>query len=199
MAEEQKQNEQENKLPQRDSKGHFAKRTNKNPSNLKKKCETEDDGTVKIRIVKDKKPLPPKDFEGRLEDIKERAAIGFIRSVAARRPNKIAIDGIVYLKSEYANQKVKDVADERDMIYKRLTKNCDLLKQSADVMEEQNDFIEREIQTNNRLRRSLWIWRGIAIGAIVCFVSYFGCKAIDKYNASKATQNTVQAAPTTAQ
>ena len=106
-AEEAPVQDAENKTPvgatgrQRDEKGHFlpnpngTKKHRSKKGSLKKEIE---DNTVKIKIVKEEKPLPPKDFEGKLEDANERTAINFIRSIIAHKPKRIDIDGIKYYR-----------------------------------------------------------------------------------------------------
>ena len=66
----------------RDNKGRFIPK-NKNTHNRKDKNPSIkkdiDENTVKIRIIKEKKPLPPKEFEGKLEDEKDSPKVIEIR------------------------------------------------------------------------------------------------------------------------
>ena len=194
MSEEQNQPKTDT-VPPRDDKGHFVSHTAHNPNPKKKRSKTKDDGTVKIKIIKDEESLPPTEFEGKLEDIKERTAIRFIHSVAARQPNKISIDGIIYVNAGYAAKRVKEVEAERDELGNKMLENCSVMKHAADVMDEQNELLENKIKDNVKLRRSCWFWRSIAIGTLMVLVSYFGCKCIDLYRASDNQQSIAQKVP----
>lgn len=164
----------------RDEKGHFVsgKSKAKNPINQDGKgAESKDENMVKIKIVKEKEPLPPRDFAGKLEDFKERTATQFIKSVCRRKPRKISIDDNFYYS--------QDVVDE--IIGETIEKD-DALQEVAELLEKAKNSLMKGINLEVQLfkqieavRRSRLIWRSVAIGLLATFLGYFGAKAIQRF------------------
>lgn len=164
----------------RDEKGHFLPNPDKKPKRTRK--PKDDANTVKIRIVKDEVPAPGKDYEGRLEDMKERTATNFIKSICYHKPRAINIDGLRYYSQDYVEYLKQKLADERrDGI-----RGLETLNKTMDALKETSEALEDSFDSAQRVRRSCFIWRCIAIGAIVTLLSFFITTAIDKRNAAKA-------------
>jgi transposase len=92
------------------NKGKKMPKKDSPKTEAKSKKKPIDENTVEIKIVKESKPLPSKEFEGKFEDIKEHTAISFIRAVLANEPDCINIDGRKY----YRNNILKNIYDERN-------------------------------------------------------------------------------------
>ena len=170
----------------RDEKGHFV---SSNGKKVKKpsKQNVEDENIVKIKIIKKEEPLPPKDFEGKLEDMKERTATQFIKSVCRLNPSRISIDG-----NKYYSQAIVD-----SLVGESIEKEDDLQK-TTELMEKANQTLLQGIKTIIVLKKCLYkveraraIWRGVAIGLLVTFISYFGTKAIQRFCATEKPTATV--------
>lgn len=169
----------------RDEKGHFLPNPNKNPKRTSK--VKEDANTVKIRIVKDEVPAPGKDFEGRLEDMKERTATNFLKSVCYHKPRVINIDGLRYYSQAVVENLKQKLTDERlDGVrgLETLNKTMEALKKTSKTLEDCFDSAQR-------VRRSLFIWRCIAIASVVTLISFCVTTAIAKWNAA----STIEKAP----
>ena len=148
----------------RDEKGHFLPDPDKK---VKKIVRKKDDNTVKIRVVRDKNQLPKTDYEGRLEDIKERTATNFIKAVISRQPNKISIDGNVYYsKNVYDDIKTK-LEYEKDNSAKGIT----ILKKAMDTILQTEECLKISYSACQKIRQSRFWWRNIAISAIVMFIT----------------------------
>ena len=179
---DRKNPEQNKQMLQRDERGQFVSPNGASASkNRKSKKQKEDANTVKIRIVKDEVPAPEKDYEGRLEDMKERTATNFIKSVCYHKPRAINIDGLRYYSQDYVENLKQKLVDERlDGIrgLETLNKTMDALKKTSKTLEDCFDSAQR-------VRRSRFIWRCIAIGSIVTLISFSITTAIEKRNAAK--------------
>ena len=136
-----------------------------------------DDNTVKIHIVKEEKPLPPKDFEGKLEDVKERTAINFIRSIIANKPKCIDIDGQKFYREEIVgtiSNKLRETRKLNSEAEEALNKCLETMKDMADVTNDMEKALHKVT-----FSRTCWraIAIGLAIGAImvsVCSRIFFG-------------------------
>lgn len=159
----------------RDEKGHFltsspdgkSRKHTKKKSTLKKEI---DENTVKIRIVKEEKPLPPKEFEGKLEDEKERTAISFIRSIIANKPKRIDIDGTRYYAADIlvrfgvALKKERELNKEAETLIEAANT---ALKVANEELEESNKFSENIERSYDKLYKRKTIWKCLAIGLVV--------------------------------
>lgn len=143
------------------NKGKKMPKTNKGDATVAKQ-PVADEETVKIRIVKEEKPLPPKDFEGKLEDVKERTAITFIRSVAARKPKVIEIDhekyvhGDVFAEQTLKLQNARNTISDYEDLSKEMSRSVDSL---CTTMETYRDVFEET-------KEKLSVWRAVAIAAL---------------------------------
>lgn len=154
---------QNEKHSTRFQKGSIPWNKGKNFSKKESQTKTIDDNTVKIHIVKEEKPLPPKDFEGKLEDVKERTAINFIRSIIANKPKCIDIDGQKYYREEIVgiiSNKLRETRKLNSEAEEALNKCLDTMKDMADVA---NDM-EKALQ---KVTFSRTCWRAIAIGLVI--------------------------------
>ena len=164
----------------RDEKGHFLPNPDKKPKRIRK--PKDDANTVKIRIVKDEVPAPDKEYEGRLEDMKERTATNFIKSVCYHKPRAITIDGHRYYSQAYVEDLKQKLADERlDGI-----RGLETLNDTIDALKKTSTALEDSFNSAQKVRRSRFIWRCIAIGAVFTLISFCIITAIDKRNAAKA-------------
>ena len=138
-------------------------------SDKEKRNDIVDDNTVTIHIVKEKKPLPPKDFSGKLEDLKERTAIRFIRSVAARKPMVVKIDGLKYYSEAVFNKEC-----EESMAKEEQLKSCtELMAKGVEVVAEARMIAER-------LYKSRKMWKAIAFGMMIGWVTALAINAFCK-------------------
>lgn len=170
----------------RDDKGHFlpvqdkaCTHDQKPPRN--KKPKKEDANTVKIRIVKDETPPPKKDFEGRLEDMKERTATNFLKSVCFHKPRSISIDGLRYYSQEAMDSLAKKLGDEKEANEEGL-KTCKKLMETLVKTGETLKLCHKDLVTT---RKSRFFWRNIAIGVIAAFITFAVSVIVDKKNAAK--------------
>ena len=157
----------------RDEKGHFLPNPNsigkRRPKKLSLKKEL-DENTVKIKIVKEEKPLPPKEFEGRLEDARERTAISFIRSIIAHRPRRIDFDGQKYFSEEILNRLSKAYNRE---VEKNVVAHNVIAKVKEAFSEVEIKFTEclKSSQNIEMAYDNLYIrktiWKCLAIGLII--------------------------------
>ncbi len=172
----------------RDEKGHFIPNPDKTCTHDKKPKRTrkqkEDENTVKIRIVKDDVPPPDKDFEGRLEDMKERTATNFLKSVCYHKPRSINIDGLCYYSEDVVDALTKSLSIEKAECAKGLS----TLKKAMDTIMETGKTLEDCYDSAQKVRRSRFLWRSIAIGALVTLISFCITTAIDKYNSANASR-----------
>lgn len=157
----------------RDEKGHFLPNPNSTEKRRQKKSSLKkeiDENTVKIRIVKEEKPLPPKDFEGKLEDEKERTAISFIRSIIANKPKRIDIDGTRYDAADILVRCCVALKKERE-----LNKEAETLIEAANTalkvanedLEESKEFSENIERSYYKLYLRKTIWKSLAIGLVI--------------------------------
>lgn len=150
----------------RDKKGHFL--SAKGAS--EKKPSSSDGETVKIRIVKDKEPKQPKDFKGRLDDIKERLATRFIKSVIANKPRHIVIDGITYHSDTVLDEilagwdKTEELVKEQG---KCLAKGDKIISNGLSLMNLLDKRLSRVTTSRNRWRM---FGLGMSIGFIGCVI-----------------------------
>ena len=160
----------------RDAKGHFVsgggKTANKTPQKKEAKKgkdrKEEDSNRVKIRIIKEEQPIPDKDYEGRLEDMKERTATNFIKAVCVRKPKSISIDGNIYYAQEELlslAKQLKETESREDDALRTLEKMGKEFKTVATTI----DFLD---DTLKKVRRSRFMWKSIAIIAISAYVSF---------------------------
>ena len=170
----------------RDEKGHFVSANGKKVKKTSKQ-NVEDENIVKIKIIKKEEPLPPNDFEGKLEDMKERTATQFIKSVCRRNPSRISIDG-----NKYYSQAIVD-----SLVGESIEKEDDL-QEATELMEKANKTLLQGIKAIIVLKKCLYkversrsIWRGVAIGLLVTFISYFGTKAIQRFCSNENPTATV--------
>lgn len=172
----------------RDEKGHFMPNPDKTCQHDKKPKRTrkqkEDENTVKIRIVKDEDKPPERDFASRLEDIKERTATNFIKSVCFHKPRVISIDGMKYYSEEARDEWVKKYAVARSIADKGL----ETVKIAVDTLVKTSSALDDGYKRAQKVRRSRLIWRCIAIGLFAAFISFAVTKSIEKRNAAKAKE-----------
>lgn len=178
----------------RDDKGHFlpapdktCKHDQKPPR--KRKTKKEDADTVKIRIVKDEVPPPEKNFEGRLEDAKERTATNFLKSVCFHKPRVISIDGLRYYSQDVMDSLAKKLVSEKETN----EKGMETCKKLMGTLVKTSDTLDMCHKNLLRVRKSRFIWRSIAIGVIAAFISFAVSTMVDKRNAAKAKEATSQA------
>lgn len=169
----------------RDEKGHFLPNPDKTCRHDKKPKRTrkqkEDENTVKIRIVKDEDKPPERDFASRLEDIKERTATNFIKSVCFHKPRVISIDGMKYYSDEVREEWVKKYEDAKATA----TKGIETLKQAMVTLVKTSSSLDDGYKRAQKVRRSRFIWRCIAIGLFSAFIVGAVTKSIEKRNAAK--------------
>lgn len=170
----------------RDEKGHFLPSQDKTCNHDKKPKKTrkqkEDANTVKIRIVKDDVPVPGKDFEGRLEDMKERTATNFIKAVRFHQPRAINIDGIRYYSQGVVDELKGKLAEEQATAERGL----ETLKKTMGALLKTGKTLEECFDSAQRVRKSRFIWRSIAIGTLAALISFGITVSIEKRNAAKA-------------
>lgn len=166
----------------RDEKGHFVS-ADGTKQKKSRKPKTDDGNTVKIRIVKEKEPLPPKDFAGKLEDMKERTATQFIKSVCLRKPRRISIDGNLYYSQAVVDELVGENIEKED----DLQRAYEVMGKEKDTMLKGIVLFEKLGKALATVRYSRFIWRSIAIGLLAAFVSYFGTKAVQKFCCKKTS------------
>lgn len=174
----------------RDSKGRFV-------SEKGEQKPTEDLTTVKIRVVKEKKPKPPKSIAGKLNDLKERNASKFIDSVIVHNPDRVSFDGRYYYSQGVVDSlKVKlgaaiKKAVELENEAKEVEKDIDTIEKAVDVMVQDNDEL---LETNKTLLTSKNKWRALAIGLIIGLVASMimrGCNSyVKERNLDKALLST---------
>lgn len=150
----------------RDEKGHFISSKKKDGATEKAQA----DNVVKIKVIKDKEPLPPRSFEGKLEDARERTATNFIKSVIRRKPSKISIDGEVY----YSEAVYDDVKCKLDVEKESSARGIAVLQKSMETILKTEKCLEVSYDTCQRLRQSKFWWRNIAITAIIMFLTSIG-------------------------
>ena len=167
----------------RDEKGHFVSSPEKicshNKKTSKEKKQQQDKGegeTVKIRIVKDKQPIPETDYEGRLEDLKERTAINFIKAICIRKPKRINIDGNIY----YAECELESLAKRLQGVKSAYNRAVEALKQTNNCMKTAVDTVDASEKCLKTVSRSRSIWRYIAISTIAAFLTFVLGKWIGK-------------------
>lgn len=164
----------------RDEKGHFLSNPDKKPKRTRK--PKDDANTVKIRIVKDEVPAPGKDFEGRLEDMKERTATNFLKSVCYHKPRVINIDGLRYYSQDVVENLKQKLTDERlDGVI-----GLETLNQAMDALKKTSKMLEDCLDSAQRVRKSRFIWRSIAIGTLAALISFAITVYIEKRNVAKA-------------
>lgn len=169
----------------RDEKGHFLPNPDKKPKRTRK--QKDDANTVKIRIVKDEVPAPDKEYEGRLEDMKERTATNFIKSVCYHKPRVINIDGLRYYSQAVVENLKQKLTDERlDGI-----RGLETLNKTTDALKKTSNTLVDCFNSAQKVRRSRFIWRCIAIASVVTLISFCITTAIDKRNAA----STIEKAP----
>ena len=181
----------------RDEKGHFISNPDtacthdKKPKRTRK--QKEDANTVKIRIVKDEVPPPGKDFEGRLEDMKERTATNFLKSVCYHKPRVINIDGMRY----YSKSVVETLAQKYSVEKAVSAKGLDMTKKAVNTLLDAETTIERCANERQKVRKSRFVWRSVAIGALAALVTFAVTSAITKriVKAHKATAPVEQVQP----
>ena len=160
-----KENEkkQEASKANRDKNGHFVGKCDK------AKKQEYDPNVVKIKVVKEKKPKPPKDIEGKLNEMKERTASRFIESVMANNPQKIDIDGKIYYDEKYVTRLHERLTDAE---YDAANAKVDLkeLKDNTVKMLEATDTMLESFKECNARRR---IWKNVALGMLIAYV--LGC------------------------
>ena len=172
----------------RDDKGHFLPNPDKTcthkPSRKPKK-QKEDENTVKIRIIKEEQPLPEKEYEGKLEDVKERTASNFIKAVSIRKPRRISIDGnLYYAKSEldYLSESLREEKESGSMALGTLKKMNECIKTATETIESLD-------ADRTRVYRSRNLWRGIAFGILAAFLSFVIGSGIEMWKAKKISEN----------
>ena len=186
--------------PCRDEKGHFISNTNKPSSSTKKTgksrkqkeeeaAKEEDENTVKIKIVKDEEPLPAKEFAGRLEDMKERTASNFIKSVARRKPRRISIDDHSYYAKEVLDDVTKKYVRER---YSNI-QSIDVLKKAMDALSTTEGVLETYVKEHHVLRKSRFAWRSVACFLIGIMLAYSVSRAICYYRNNSITEQKIEA------
>lgn len=172
----------------RDEKGHFLPNPDKTCQHDKKpkrpRKQKEDENTVKIRIVKDEDKPPERDFASRLEDIKERTATNFIKSVCFHKPRVISIDGMKYYSEEAMEEWVRKYAVAKATADKGL----ESVKKAVDTLVKTSSALDHCYQDAQKVRRSRFVWRCIAIGLFSAFISFAVTKSIEKRNAAKANE-----------
>ena len=178
----------------RDDKGHFLPSQDKTCTHEKKpprnkNTKKEDANTVKIRIVKEETPPPKKDFEGRLEDMKERTATNFIKSVCFHKPRVISVDGLRYYSQDAMNSLAKRLGDEKETNAKGL-ETCKKLMETLVKTSETLEVCHKALVTT---RKSRFFWRIIAIGVIAAFISFAVSVIVDKKNVAKVKDVPTQA------
>ena len=180
---EQKQEKKDARV--RDEKGHFVSANGKKVKKPSKQ-NVEDENIVKIKIIKKEEPLPPKDFEGKLEDMKERTATQFIKSVCRRKPRRISIDGNLYYSQAVVDELVGENIEKEDY----LQRAYEVMGKEKDTMLKGIVLFEKLGKALATVRYSRFIWRSIAIGLLAAFVSYFGTKAVQKFCCKKTSAAT---------
>ena len=172
----------------RDDKGHFLPSPDKTcthkPSRKPKK-QKEDENTVKIRIIKEEQPLPEKEYEGKLEDVKERTASNFIKAVSIRKPRCISIDGNMYYAKSIVDSLRNSLNDEKESNESALG----TLKKMHDCIKTATETIEALDSDRTRVYRSRNLWRGIAFGILAAFLSFVIGSGIEKWKAKKISEN----------
>ena len=172
----------------RDEKGHFLPNPDKTCQHDKKPKRTrkqkEDENTVKIRIVKDEDKPPERDFASRLEDIKERTATNFIKSICFHKPRVISIDGMKYYSEEAMDEWVKKYAVASSTAYKCI----ETMKKAMATLVKTGSALDDCYHDAQKVRRARFIWRCIAIGLFSAFISFAVTKSIEKRNVSKANE-----------
>ena len=172
----------------RDEKGHFLPKPDKTCQHDKKPKRTrkqkEDENTVKIRIVKDDVKPPERDFASRLEDIKERTATNFIKSICFHKPRVISIDGMKYYSAEAMGGWVRKYAEAKAIADKGL----ETVKNAVDTLVKTSSALDDCYQAAQKVRRSRFLWRCIAIGLFSAFIVFAVTKSIEKRNVSKANE-----------
>lgn len=162
--------------PKRDRSGRFVSKTPK--PNL-------DGETVKIRIIKDEKPLPPKDFSGRLEDEKEHTAISFIRSVVAHKPKVIDIDGEKFYDRKVVARILAKYEDEKK---KRIFGD----KLWSEIFHQEKLVVDEYQKRWKRCRRERNFWFVMAMAYVIMFLSLL-IPSLSKGEAAEAPQTTMVA------
>lgn len=172
----------------RDDKGHFLPSPDKTcthkPSRKPKK-QKEDENTVKIRIIKEEQPLPEKEYEGKLEDVKERTASNFIKAVSIRKPRCISIDGNMYYAKSIVDSLRNSLNDEKESNESALG----TLKKMHDCIKTATETIEALDSDRTMVYRSRNLWRGIAFGILAAFLSFVIGSGIEKWKAKKISEN----------
>ena len=112
----------------------------------------------------------PKDFKGRLDDIKERLATRFIKSVIANKPRHIVIDGITYHSDTVLDEilagwdKTEELVKEQG---KCLAKGDKIISNGLSLMNLLDKRLSRVTTSRNRWRM---FGLGMSIGFIGCVI-----------------------------
>lgn len=192
----------------RDAKGHFLPNPNgksKRPHRKKHSLKRDlDENTVKIHILKEDKPLPPKDFEGKLEDEKERTAINFIRSIIANKPKRIDIDGVHYYSTAVVGLFAKAFEEERKLnneATELISKVNAELKAANYNLTESKEIGQRLERAYDNLCFRKTCWKAVTLGLIIgtllvqfCPIAYRYAK--QKWFADKPVATEMQAGTT---
>lgn len=172
----------------RDEKGHFLPNPDKTCQHDKKPKRTrkqkEDENTVKIRIVKEEVKPPERDFASRLEDIKERTATNFIKSICFHKPRVISIDEMKYYSEKAMEEWVRKYAVAKATADKGL----ETVRNAVDTLVKTRSALDDCYLGAQKVRRSRFIWRCIAIGLFSAFIAFAVMMAIEKRNAAKAKE-----------
>lgn len=172
----------------RDDKGHFLPNPDKTCTHKparKPKKQKDDENTVKIRIIKEEQPLPEKEYEGKLEDLKERTASNFIKAVSIRKPRCISIDGNMYYAKSEVDSLRESLSDEKGSNESALG----TLKKMHDCIKTATETIEALDADRTRVYRSRNLWRGIAFGTLAAFLSFVIGSGIEMWKAKKIAAN----------
>lgn len=168
----------------RDEKGHFLPNPDKPCQHDKKPKRTrkqkEDENTVKIRIVKDEVEPPERDFASRLEDIKERTATNFIKSICFHKPRVISIDGMKYYSEEAMEELVKKYEEAKAAAYKAI----ETTEYAVDTLVKTGAALDDCYKSAQKG----FVWWSIAIVLFAAIVSFSVVMAIEKRNSAKAKE-----------
>ena len=152
------------KVRPRDKKGHFlpsGRYDGKPPKEVSPEAK-EDPNVVKIKVVREQKPKPPKNIVGKLNDMKERYASRFITSVIENNPPKLDIDGHKYYSDKYIKQLKLRVFDAETNEAEAIECMKDLKKNTETLL----DCSKKLLADNGSLRISRLAWRTFALGLV---------------------------------
>lgn len=170
----------------RDERGHFLPNPDKPCQHDKKPKRTrkqkEDENTVKIRIVKDEVEPPERDFASRLEDIKERTATNFIKSICFHKPRVISIDGMKYYSEEAMEELVKKYEEAKAAAYNAI----ETTEHAVDTLVKTGSALDDCYKSAQKGHMAHFIWRSIAIVLFAAIVSFSVVKAIERMESSEA-------------